>query len=125
MIGTSIMFEPVWNRVKQYLHVAPYAPDGGHDDPRIRIEFLHLPEKLAREVVMTVMRCVHCQRPIHPLRHREGDDWDRLFYAPTCPIHVRVACSRGRAAELEYERFKGLDLGKLKGPSPQLELFGS
>lgn len=122
MIGISIVFEPVWERVKDYLHVVEYDKDGGHVDPRIRIEFLHIPERLAREVVMVTMPCVACQRPIHPLRHRDGDDWDRLFYAPTCPITTRMSCSRGRAAELEYERFKGLEVEK--APPAQLSLFG-
>ena len=121
MIGTSIIFEPVWAKVRPYLHVVEYDRDGGHENPRIRIDFLNMPEKLAREVVMVTMRCVHCQRPIHPLRRREGDDWDRLFYAPTCLITVRVACSRGRAAELEYERFKGLP--DQPRSTSQLELF--
>jgi hypothetical protein len=121
VIGTSIIFEPVWNRIKSYLHIVECAPDGGHENPRIRIEFLDVPEMLARDLVMVTMRCVNCQRPIHPLRHREGDDWDRIYYACTCLITVRMACSRGRAAELEYERFKGLKLGDRQ--SSQLALF--
>jgi hypothetical protein len=121
MISTSIIFEPVWAKIEPYLHVVEYDRDGGHEDPRIRIEFLDVPEKLSRELVMATMRCVHCQRPIHPLRRRDGDDWDRLFYAPTCPITVRMSCSRGRAAELEYERFKGLK--HHTRPSAQLALF--
>lgn len=124
MITTSIVFTPAWERVKQYLHVVPYAPDGGHADPRIRIEFLDVPEHLARELVLFEMPCVHCARPSHPLRHRNGDDWDRLFYAPTCSIRTRMECARSRAAELEYERFKGLDIDKIKAPPAQLSLFG-
>lgn len=108
MIGTSILFEPVWARLAPYLHVVECAKDGGLDEPRIRIEFLRVPETLARELVMYEMRCVHCQRPNHPLRRRQGDDWNRLYYAPACPITTRIRCSRGRAAELEYERFKGM-----------------
>jgi hypothetical protein len=107
-IMVSLIFSPVWDRVKSYLHVVECAQDGGVTDPRIRIEFLDLPERLARELVMIELPCVACERPNHPLRRREGDDWDRLYYAPTCPITVRMSCSRGRAAELEYERFKGL-----------------
>lgn len=123
MIVTSIVFTPTWNRIKPYLHIVDCAQDGGVTDPRIRIEFLGLPEQLAAELVHVEMPCVECRRPNHPLRHREGDDWTRLYYAPTCPITIRMRCARGRSAELEYERFKGLDVTAIKGPPPQLSLF--
>ena len=122
-IGISIRFMPIWDKIESYLHVVECARDGGIDEPRIRIEFLGLPETLMRELVCIEMPCVACERPNHPLRRREGDAWDmgRLYYAPACPIAVRVACSRGRAAELEYERFKGIVVTR---PDPQLSLFG-
>ena len=123
MIGISIIFEPVWSKVEPYLHVVECARDGGLDEPRIRIEFLDVPEQLARELVMHRMPCVACQCPNHPLRHRIGDLWDRLYYAPTCPLTTRMACSRGRAAELEYERFKGIAGGPPRLVA-QLSLFG-
>lgn len=81
-----------------------------------------MPERFARELTMYVMQCVACQRPNHPLRRRIGDDWDRLFYAPTCPLTVRMACSRTRAAELEYDRFKGIASGRTI-TTVQLSLF--
>ncbi len=119
MIGTSIIFEPIWERIERYLHVVSYDRDGGHAEPRIRIEFLEIPEYLAHEVVMYVMPCVACGRPNHPLRRRIGDEWNRLYYAPTCELSKRIACSRGRAAMLEYQRFQGL----ASRPTSQLELF--
>lgn len=122
MIGVSIIFEPVWQQIEPYLHVVECARDGGIDEPRIRIEFLDVPERLARELVMHCMPCVACLRPNFPLRHREGDFWDRLYYAPTCPLTTRMACSRGRAAELEYERFKGV-AGRAPRSIAQLSLF--
>lgn len=118
MISISIIFEPVWPKLEPHLHVVPYDKDGGHEDPRIRIDFLDVPEALARELVMYRMPCVACQRPNHPLRRREGDDWDRLYYAPACALAIRVSCSRGRAVELEYERFKGL----ARSPRPTAQL---
>ncbi len=118
MIDVSIVFAPVWDQVKGYLHVVEH---GDPRDPQVRIEFLDVPERLARELVMYEMRCVSCLRPNHPLRRREGDDWDRLYYAPACALHVRTSCSRSRAAELEYERFKGMKLGPR--PTQQLALF--
>lgn len=123
-ITVSLIFQPVWSRIRDHLHIVECPQDGGAvNDPRIRIEFLGLSEKAARELVTVTMPCVACERPNFPLRIREGDAWDmgRLYYAPTCPITTRMACSRGRAAELEYERFKGLRLSR--PVSAQLALF--
>lgn len=115
------MFLRVWEDIREYLVVDVYDKDGGHVDPRIRIGFDNLPELMGRKLVFLEMPCVACGRPIHPLRRREGDPWSRLFYAPTCPLAVRLACSRTRAAELEYQRFKGLSVPR---QTAQLVMFG-
>ncbi len=115
----SITHDPIWDRIKGYLLLDRYDKDGGHEDPRIRIGFVDLPQRLSQEAQFVRMPCVACGRPIHPLRRREGDGWDRLYYAPACPVTTRPACSRGAAAHAEYERFKGLG-----GPATQLALFG-
>jgi len=119
-IGISLIHLPIWTRIKQYLLIDYYARDRGHEEPRIRIGFVDLPESLGRELCFVEMPCVACQRPIHPLRRRVTDGFDRLFYAPTCPLSVRTACSRGRAAMLEYQRFAGIDSSK---PTQQLSLL--
>jgi hypothetical protein len=108
-ITVSLIFHPIWPRIREYLHVVECAEDGGVDT-RIRIEFLDVPERLARECVMIEMPCVACERPNHPLRRRKTDYWDRIYYAPACALMIDIACSRGRAAELEYERFKGTQI---------------
>jgi len=120
-VTTSIVFLPAWEKIKGYLVVDIYDKDGGHKDPRIRIGFDDLPEAMGRELSFLEMPCVSCQRPIHPLRRRVTDDFTRLFYAPTCPVTVRIACSRTRSAELEYQRFKGLQVRM--EPDRQLSLF--
>lgn len=117
MIVTSIVHHPVWVMIEPYLHLVEH---GDPLDPQVRIEFLDVPEQLARTLVMAEMPCVACQRPIHPLRRREGDFWDRLYYGPTCELHVRKGCSRSRSAMLEYERFLGLKV--TPRPTPQLSL---
>lgn len=121
-IVTSIIFAPVWRELEPYLVVDVYDRDGGHENPRIRIGFADLPDRLGRRLQMFEMPCVTCQRPIHPLRRRKGDGFDRLYYAPTCALTTRVECSRSRAAELEYERFKGIKDGGTRQTS-QLQLF--
>ena len=119
----SITLHPMWPRLATYLVVEKYDKDGGHLDPRIRIELRDLPPKLAHEASFVQIACVACQRPINPLRHREGDDWTRLYYAPACPVTTRAACSRGGPAHEEYERFKTL-CALPSYRSRQLEMFG-
>lgn len=123
-VTVSIVGTEIWKEISQYLHIVECAADGGVADPRIRIEFLGMSEVATRKLVNFVMPCVHCERPNFPLRRRETDTWDqgRLYYAPACPLAKSVACSRGRAAELEYERFKAF-VGRDMKPQSQLSLF--
>ena len=121
-ITTSLIYTPIWSRLEPHLVVDVYDKDGGHKDPRIRIGFDDLPEAWSRELVFFEMPCVSCLRPNHPLRRRIDDPWSRLYYAPACPVHVNIACSRTRAAELEYERFKAIGSGAAR-PAVQLALF--
>ncbi len=118
----SITIHPIWYRIRPYLTVDRYDRDGGHEDPRIRIGFSGMPTQLGVEAAYIQMPCVEpsCQRPINPLRRREGDDWSRLYYAPCCPVTTRASCSRGGAAADEYNRFKD---GKVAEPSGQLTMF--
>lgn len=118
-VTTSIVFTEVWEQIRYHLVVDIYDKDGGHKDPRIRIGFDDLPEALARSLVLFEMPCVACERPNHPLRRRVGDPWSRLYYAPACQLAVSLSCSRTRAAELEYERFKGVTVNRV---CPQLSL---
>lgn len=120
MITISITKLPLWERLEKHLKVDVYDKDGGHADPRIRIGFTDLPEAWSRELVFLEMPCVACGRPNHPLRRRIDDGWDRLYYAPACIQTVNKSCSRGRAAELEYERFKSLPIRPLQ---LQMSLF--
>lgn len=119
-IEISLVFLPEWERLKPYLVIDLYDRDGSAREPRIRIGFDDMPDSLGREMAMLIMPCVTCQRPNHPLRRREGDPWSRLYYGPCCPVAQRPACSKGRAASLEYERFKGVEA---KRPSQQLSLL--
>lgn len=117
----SITHSEIWDRIKVHLFVIPYDKDGGHEDPRVRIEFRGLARKLLDDAMFVQMPCVACGRPINPLRRREGDV-DRLYYAVACQIGVRTSCSRSAAAAAEYDRFKSP--ASLGAPLPaQLLLF--
>jgi hypothetical protein len=118
---SPLVSSALWSRMKPYLFVIAYDKDGGHADPRIRIEFRDIPDHLSREAQDLIIPCVTCKRPSHPLRRREGDGFDRLYYAPACPVGVRAACSRSAPAHEEYERFKLMDWAQ--GKSTQLSLF--
>lgn len=61
------------------------------------------PAPVVREALAFEMPCVACGAPIHPFRQR-GDENGNLFYAATCPLAVRIGCSRGQAARDEYRR---------------------
>ena len=109
----------VWGTVKEYLRIEYYDRDGGHENPRIRIELKSLPMALWRKFQVVEMPCVSCGNPIYPLRARKGSLPGSLYYACTCPLEVRMGCARGGRAALEYERFRGH-----VGPPPaQMSLF--
>lgn len=117
----SILSHAMWRRLEGYLQIEIYDRDGGHADPRIRIEFRDVPPALMHEAMFVQVECVACARPINPFRRREGDS-DRLYYACACPVTVRAACSRGTAAADAYEAIK--ERGKLLAATPnQLALF--
>lgn len=117
----SVTHHSIWPKIRPYLFVIPYDKDGGHEDPRVRIEFRGVPAMLLHEAMFVQMACVECGRPINPLRRREGDI-DRLYYAVACPIGVRTKCSRSASAAAEYERFKAMESNPLLPPA-QLSLF--
>ena len=107
----SITLHPLWPLLESHLVVEEYDRDGGHDRPRIRIEFRDLPPDLAVLAADALMKCVACGRRIFPLRQREGGLSSSLYYAPTCPIAgdiANLACSRSQPARDEYSRFRGL-----------------
>lgn len=101
-VQMSITDLPIWSKLVAYLQVERYDRDGGHANPRIRIEFRDVPAPLMKDAMFTQTACCTCGRPVNPFRRREGDH-DRLYLAPACPIGIRIACSRGAAAAAVYE----------------------
>ncbi len=101
----SIVFHPLWPKLHRYFRVEVYDKDGGHRQPRIRIELTKMPEKLREKALALQMPCVACGQPMHPIRAR-GDG--ALYYAAACPLDVNIGCSRGKAAKLEYNRIRAV-----------------
>jgi hypothetical protein len=102
----SILLHAIWPLLEPHLVVEEYDRDGGHVDPRIRIELRDLPPDLAITAADLIMPCVTCGRRIFPFRQRLGSSWADLYYAPTCPLDRNIACSRAAPARDEYDRFK-------------------
>lgn len=114
----SILVHPLWPLLEPYLVVEHYDKDGGHEDPRIRIELRDLPPELAITAADLITRCVTCGKKIFPFRQRVGSPWSALYYAPTCPLERELACARSAPARQEYLLFKELP----RRPTPQLAL---
>lgn len=115
----SITNHVIWDKVKPFVDVQVYAPDGGHKNPRVRIELRRVPVDLAGEFLAATMPCVCCGNTIHPIRHRAAPTKrgaaGNLYYAPSCPLSVSVGCSRGSEARDEYSLIKSIfrpDLGQ-------------
>jgi hypothetical protein len=115
----DLLDHPFWPKVQPFLHIEQYDRDGGHEDPRIRIEFKEVPPDVREQALALEMRCVACGELMHPLRQRKVGLPGSLYYAPSCPLEVRVACSRGQAAADVYRRFKDAPVP----PDRQLTMF--
>ncbi len=100
MIQSCLTSLPIWNLISQYILIETYGRDGGPDKPRHRIEFKPMPEDVARQALDFRGACIKCGRSINPIRRRKK--WGTLYYAPSCPLNVNVACSRGPQAAVEY-----------------------
>lgn len=103
---SALASHPLWKKLKPYLRIEKYAPDGGHRNPRIRIEWKPMPEDLREAAIKAYMPCVACGSPIWFIRERRpakrGNNVGHLYYAPCCPLILNVGCSRGNAARAEY-----------------------
>lgn len=126
----------LWPELELYLKIELYDRDGGHETPRRRIEFRKMPVGLTERAMRAEMPCVACGIIINPIRNRKkkGDDLRRhyreaarhLYYAPCCPLTIRIGCSRGDRARQEYEAVYREHLEREKGPKkppPQGGLF--
>lgn len=110
----SILQSSLWPQVAAYFKIEVYGRDGGHKHPRVRIEVGHLPSDLMHAALALQVRCVSCGAPVFPIRARAGKvqrvdhPTQHLYFAPCCPLDVRIGCSRGQAAKHEYVRLKAV-----------------
>jgi hypothetical protein len=122
-LHTSVVDHPLFPQIAQLYRVEEYARDGGHKNPRKRLELktTHAKPKLIRDMLDMQVACVRCGEPIHPFRARVKGSSDRtelprhIYCAVSCPLDVDIGCSRGKAARDEYIKIvKAIDaeLGK-------------
>lgn len=115
----SILDHPEWPTVKWCLRLEYYGRDPRPDDedePRHRVELrTHLPPELEQHLLALVSPCVHCGKPMSPIRQRTGGG--AAYFAATCADGLQGACSKGKAASDEYERIKQA-LNNLDGTPP-------
>jgi hypothetical protein len=102
----SILDHTRWNDLRPHLVAEAYVREGGGvSNPRHRIEVRgSLPEDLHG----ITSPCVACGALMHPIRRRHGATLrgaaGHAYLAATCPLSVRVGCSRTVAARDEYRR---------------------
>lgn len=97
---------PIWPDLLPYVHIEPYARDGGHEHPRHRIEVRRMPAELLAAALAVEVACCACGNPMHPIRLRRGAP-SGAYYAASCPLDVSLPCSRGPEARADYTRMVG------------------
>jgi len=97
---------PVFMAVMQFVKVEHYDRDRGHKDPRFRFEWLpDTPPDIERSALEIEVACAKCGRPIRPFRRRKDTAPGRghLYLAVSCPLDVRIGCSRSKVASRAYD----------------------
>ena len=122
----ALMDHPLWSELLPYIRIEIYGRDGGPKHPRHRIEVDDLPMPLRTKALACEVGCISCGRSIHPVRQRQvtrrgirQSHRGALYYANSCPIEVRVGCSRGDAARDDYQRVRrAVDAHHVRTPAP-------
>jgi hypothetical protein len=102
----SMTKHKLWPVLKDYVKIEIYSRDG-IKKPRIRIEFDTMPDPIKTDALNAKMPCSACGDPIQFVRARNASvkrgPPKHLYYAATCPLNVKIGCSRGRKAAAEYD----------------------
>lgn len=107
----SLTNHPIWNEIAPHIKIEIYAPDGGHSNPRFRLEFKKsVTQEQKKKWVAITMPCVKCGATIHPIRERKqggrAPDIGHIYIAPCCSLQMNVGCSRGVDAHAEYLKIR-------------------
>lgn len=111
----SIIDAPFWPELRKHIRLEAYDRDGGHENPRHRIN-VKLPAdiKTTEELLAVTWPCAACGDAIKPVRLSSG--WSS-YLAVTCRLEKNLACARNPAAHHEYERIIA-DVGDLPSGLP-------
>lgn len=92
---------PLWLELAPFMVVEDHATAEGELYPRFRLE-VEPPIALFLRLRKLLVRCVHCGSSVHPFRRRLQERGPRLYYTSTCPVTLRVGCSRSHAAHADH-----------------------
>jgi hypothetical protein len=111
--GVSLLEDPLFPTLEPYIEVTIYDRDGGHANPRVRIELSDQTPPEIQSLALAMQKpCVACYRDIHPFRARNeakpgGRAASGIYYAATCTLDANIGCSRGDRARDEYKAIRG------------------
>jgi len=105
----SIRNHPDWKDILPHIRIEYYDRDGGHSHPRNRIEIKsRTPHQTKLKLLAVECPCVACGRMIFPIRRRSRGgrvaSLGHLYFACACDLDTNKGCSRGRAAQVEYDK---------------------
>jgi len=103
-LAAHLLDHPMWGELAPYMRIEVYDRDGGHQDPRHRIECRPMPANVLELALSLRVACCTCSEPMHPIRLRRGETFGHAYYAAACPLDVSIRCSRTAQSRGDYER---------------------
>jgi len=92
-----LLEHPLFALIAPWIRIEDYMPDGGPVRPRHRLEMNAPSDPAFRKCVLDlVVLCDVCDDLIHPIRSSPWHGRKRLYITVTCPLDVKIACSRAR-----------------------------
>ena len=112
-ISESVTHHPLWKEIEPFVEFQIYKREGGGSkNPRFRIGLTRaIPEEVAQRALLCQVKCSNCGAKINPFRIRNTRTQTlagNIYFAATCPLQIRMGCSRSASATLEYKRLYGL-----------------
>lgn len=106
---SGILIQPLWEELRPYVVVQRVPQDRKGRRERVRIELRNAPSHLMKAALRLVVPCPACGEGYLPFRMRHAppkrgpETFRGVYFAATCPLSVRLSCSRGLAASTVYE----------------------